>query len=126
MQSTSSYVSMKNGWYFSVLKLPVVSKCGRVVGFKASDRYRSDDSGSQRCSMVMTLTTNRKEDNPTHREASSYLLDQEKGRLETKVVNNTEEMQKFYDNGTSFTCNWIPWLSFKTGYYTNAKKFAVI
>ncbi|XP_052066781.1 prolyl 3-hydroxylase 1-like isoform X2 [Mytilus californianus] len=80
-------------------EMPVVSKCGRVVGFRLSDRQRSERSESQRCSMVLIFTSNRKEDSPAHREASLYLLDLEKSRLEVKEVNNTEDMKKFYDNG---------------------------
>ncbi|XP_063400573.1 prolyl 3-hydroxylase 1-like isoform X3 [Mytilus trossulus] len=80
-------------------EMPVVSKCGRVVGFRLSDRHRSERSDSQRCSMILTFTSNRKDDSPAHREASLYLLDLEKSRLEVKEVNNTEDMKKFYDNG---------------------------
>ncbi|XP_076114244.1 prolyl 3-hydroxylase 1-like isoform X1 [Mytilus galloprovincialis] len=80
-------------------EMSVMSKCGRVVGFRLSDRHRSERSESQRCSMILTFTSNRKEDSPAHREASLYLLDLEKSRLEVKEVNNTEDMKKFYDNG---------------------------
>ncbi|XP_071119897.1 prolyl 3-hydroxylase 1-like isoform X3 [Mytilus edulis] len=80
-------------------EMPVVSKCGRVVGFRLSDKHRSERSESQRCSMILTFTSNRKDDSPAHREASLYLLDLEKSRLEVKEVNNTEDMKKFYDNG---------------------------
>lgn len=83
--------------------MSVVSKCGRVVGFRLSDRHRSERSESQRCSMILTFTSNRKEDSPAHREASLYLLDLEKSRLEVKEVNNTEDMKKFYDNGKIYS-----------------------
>ena len=80
-------------------QLNVSSKCGRVVGFKSSERYRSDRSDSQRCSMILTFTTNRTEDNPLHRKASSYLLSLEKGRSNPREIDNKVIMKKFQNDG---------------------------
>ena len=52
--------------------------------------------------MMLSFTTNREEDNPAHREASSFLLSLEKERVEPRTVDNTEIMKKFYSEGQNF------------------------
>ncbi|CAC5367426.1 P3H1 [Mytilus coruscus] len=75
-------------------EIPVVSKCGRVVGFRLSDRHRSERSVSQRCSMVFIYSSNRQEDTTV----KTYLMDLDKRRNEVRKANR-EDMREFYENG---------------------------
>ncbi|XP_071119899.1 prolyl 3-hydroxylase 1-like [Mytilus edulis] len=75
-------------------EMSVVAKCGRVVGFRLSDRHRSERSESERCSMVFIYSSNRQEDNAI----KTYLMDLDKRRNEVKKT-NTEDMREFYENG---------------------------
>jgi hypothetical protein len=52
--------------------------------------------------MILTFTTNRTEDNPLHRKASSYLLSLEKGRSNPREIDNKVIMKKFQNDGKNF------------------------
>lgn len=74
--------------------MSVVSKCGRVVGFRLSERHRSERSVTQRCSMVFIYSSNKQDDNLV----KTYLRDLDK-RRDKVIKSNTEDMREFYEKG---------------------------
>ncbi|KAJ8299139.1 hypothetical protein KUTeg_023199 [Tegillarca granosa] len=77
-------------------------KCGRIAGFKASDRHSIEESKSQRCSLYVRLTMDRVKDDPTQRRAMEYLVNVDQSQHNaSNTMNRSEYIKHFEEQGIS-------------------------
>ncbi|KAL5007447.1 hypothetical protein ScPMuIL_016253 [Solemya velum] len=84
----------------------VEAKCGRLIGFQASDRYGWNGlSKKDRCVLVLQFTIDRTEDDNSHRKAMTQLYTAEQTKKKGYKNNRTQMLKHFDNEGLKLSMN---------------------
>lgn len=77
------------------------AKCGRLIGFRASDRYGwNSPSQKDSCALVIEFTLDRREDDMSHRKAMKQLFSADQTKKKAYKNNRTQMLKHFDEEGT--------------------------